>query len=196
MRYLSLFTLAAAGLLAAGLFADETRKGRPDDEKFTDKMFVEKAAIGGMFEVKSSQVAQRMATDSNVKSFAAKMVMDHTKANQELTALARQKGWRLPTALDQKHLDMLNDLSKKQGSDFDKAYTEIQVKAHDKTVALFETAAENAQDADLKAWVKKTLPTLQEHQRMAKSMESHGTREGSTTTTPPAGGRTRPVPPR
>jgi putative membrane protein len=172
MRYLSLFALAATALVAAGLFADEPRK-KAGDEPFTDKMFVEKAAIGGMFEVKSSQLAQQMATDTNVKTFAARMVADHTKANQELMTLARQKGWQWPTQLDQKHQDMLNQLSKNRGSQFDKAYMDIQVKAHDKTVALFEKAAEHGQDTDLKAWAKKTLPTLKEHQQMAKQ-GSHG----------------------
>jgi putative membrane protein len=191
MRTLSLLALAATGLLAAGLFADDVRKGKSGDEPFSDKMFVEKAAVGGMFEVKSSQVAQQMATDANVKTFAARMVADHTKANQELMALARQKGWQVPTAMDQKHTDMLNQLSKKQSGEFDKGYMDIQVKAHDKTVALFEKAAEHCQDSDLKAWARKTLPTLKEHQQMAKGMGTHD----RTTTTPPVRSR-QPVPPR
>ena len=194
MRNLSLLAIAATGLLAAGLFADDVRKGKSGDEPFSDKMFVEKAAVGGMFEVKSSQVAQQKATDTNVKTFAARMVTDHTKANQELLSLARTKGWQVPTTMDQKHQDMLNQLSKKQSAEFDKAYMDIQMKAHDKTVALFEKAAENCKDAELKAWAKKTLPTLKEHQQMAKSM-GHGTTGGHTTTTPPAGS-TRRVPPR
>src|SRR6478736_8280587 len=95
MRNLALLAIAATGLLAAGLFADDVRKGKSGDEPFSDKMFVEKAAVGGMFEVKSSQVAQQMATDANVKNFAAHMVADHTKANQELMSLARTKGWQV-----------------------------------------------------------------------------------------------------
>ena len=169
MRQLSLFALAATGLLAAGLFADEPKKG---DEKFSDKMFVEKAAVGGMFEVKSSQLAQQMATDPRVKTFAARMVADHQKANQELMALARQKGWTVPKSMDTKHQDMVAQLSKGQSGQFDKAYMDMQMKAHDKTVALFEKAAEECQDTDLKAWAKKTLPTLKEHHHMAKQTGS------------------------
>ena len=195
MRNLSLLAIAATGLLAAGLFADDVHKGKPGDEPFSDKMFVEKATVGGMFEVKSSQLAQQKATDTNVKTFAAHMVKDHTKANQELMSLARAKGWQAPMTMDQKHQDMLNQLSKKQSADFDKAYMDIQMKAHDKTVALFEKAAEDCKDAELKAWAKKTLPTLKEHHQMAKSVGQHGTTGDRTTTTPPAGS-TRPVPPR
>lgn len=181
MTRLALFAVAVAGLTAAGLVADQPRKG--GDEAFSDKMFVEKAAVGGMFEVKSSQVAQQMATDANVKTFAAQMVKDHTKANQELMGLARQKGWQVPAALDQKHQEMLTQLSQKQSGQFDKAYIDIQVKAHDKTVTLFEKASTQCQDSDLRAWATKTLPTLKEHQQMAKQMADHGALPRSGTIT-------------
>ena len=135
MRVASLFTLAALGVVAAGLLADEPRRGTAGDEKFSDKTFVEKAAIGGILEVKSSQLAERMAASTNVKQFAARMVVDHTKANEELAALAKQKGWHVPTSLDQKHQEMLDQLSKGEGggsgspSDrFDRAYAEMQLK--------------------------------------------------------------------
>jgi putative membrane protein len=192
LRFASLLTLAALGVAAVAATADEPhRGGTADDAKFSDKMFVEKAAIGGMFEVKSSQLAQQMATSPNVKRFAMRMVADHTKASQELMALAKQKGLRLPTGLDQKHQDKLDQLRKDQGSEFDRAYTEIQVKAHEKAVALFEKAAEDCQDSDLKAWATKTLPTLKEHEQLVKQLT--GATNATTTTIPPP--KARGVPP-
>jgi hypothetical protein len=77
----------------------------------------------------------------------------------------------------------------------------MQVRAHDKTVALFEQAAQQCQDADLKQWAAKTLPTLKEHQEMAQQLSQRSgtaaptTRPGGTTTTPPAG-RSGTIPPR
>jgi putative membrane protein len=193
MRIASLFTLTALGVAAAGLWADEPRRTAADDEKFTDKAFVEKAAVGGMLEVKSSQLAQQMGGNAAIKNFAARMVADHTAANGELSNLARQKGWRLPTTLDKKHQDMLDQLRKSQAGDqFDRQYVDMQVKAHDKTVALFEKASQHAQDADLKAWVAKTLPTLKEHQQMAKQLAATGTGPAASTTIPPAGRLTPP----
>jgi putative membrane protein len=213
MRIASLFTLAALGVAAAGLFAGEPRRGSGGDEKFSDKMFVEKAAIGGMFEVKVSQLAERMAGSTNVKQFAARMVTDHTKANQQLMALAQQKGWTVPTSLDQKHQELLDKLSKGEGGgsgapsdQFDQAYMDLQVKAHEKTVVLFEKASQDCQDADLKAWAGKLLPELKQHEKLAQQIAGRGNPAGSTITTPPAGrvnppggtvppGSTRPVPP-
>jgi putative membrane protein len=53
------------------------------------------------------------------------------------------------------------------GAEFDKAYMQHMVGDHEKAVALFQTAANSAQDADIKAYATKTLPTLQEHARLA-----------------------------
>src|SRR5262245_34765367 len=129
MRFWTLFTVAALGL-AAAVLADDTKKG----EKLTDAQFIAKAAVGGMFEVKSSQLALQRGTAPSLKTFAQQMVTDHTKANQELMTLAARKGWQVPTALDEKHLDMLNKLARLQSSEFDTAYWDMQLKAHEGAV--------------------------------------------------------------
>ncbi len=45
-----------------------------------------------------------------------------------------------------------------------------QEKAHDEAVGLFRSAAKSVTDPGLKAFVEKTLPTIEEHQKMAKSL--------------------------
>lgn len=46
--------------------------------------FVDKAAVGGMFEVDSSKIAEGKAQDQGVKDFAKKMIDDHGAANAKL----------------------------------------------------------------------------------------------------------------
>jgi putative membrane protein len=189
MKIVTQFTLTVVALTAAGLRADEPPRGDGrGTEPFSDRMFIEKAAIGGMFEVKSSQLAQRMAGNSAVTDFATRMVVDHTKANKELTALAARKGWQLPTDLDARHKELLESPRRGEGggSDgsvadrFDRAYLEMQVLAHNKTVPLFEKASQQAQDADLRAWATEMLPTLKEHQKLAKQLSSRGAHPATT----------------
>lgn len=136
-----------------------------------DSDFVTKAAQGGMTEVQVSQAAQSRSTNSDVKAFADRMVNDHSKANDELKSLASTKSVPLPSDLDAEHKKMVDDLSAKNGKDFDMAYMKGAVDAHEKTVKLFETESKDAKDADLKAWVTKTLPTLKDHLKMAKETE-------------------------
>jgi putative membrane protein len=133
-----------------------------------DKTFVMKAANGGMAEVAGGQTAVQKATNADVKTFGQRMVTDHSKANDELKQLATTKGLALPSAPDAEHQKKLDELSKKTGKAFDKAYMDDMVKDHEEDVAEFQKQTTAAQDPDLKAWVTKTLPTLQEHLRMAK----------------------------
>lgn len=64
----------------------------------TAREFVTHAGQDGMAEVALGKIAVERAQDADVKQFAQKMVDDHSKANQELTSLARSKGIAAPTA--------------------------------------------------------------------------------------------------
>jgi len=130
-----------------------------------------KAAVGNMAEVMMGQMASTNGTDAGVKAFGNRMVTDHGKANDELKALAAQKGMALPADVDAEHKEKGDKMSKKSGKDFDKAYMEDMVKDHEKDIKEFEKASKDAKDADLKAWAAKTLPTLQDHLKMAKETE-------------------------
>ena len=137
-----------------------------------DSKFVEDAAIGGMAEVELGKLAAEKATSADVKQFAQRMVDDHSKANEELSSLASSKGITLPTAVDAKVQAHVEHLSKLSGAEFDQEYMKMMVSDHDKDVAEFEREANSGKDPDVKAWASKTLPTLREHQTMAKSIST------------------------
>lgn len=128
-----------------------------------DGSFVVDAADGGMTEVAASQLAQSSATDQRIKDFANMMVADHTKAGDELKKLATAKGLAVPATISDKNQKNIDDLGKKTGADFDKAYVNMMLKDHKKTVDMFKKEANDAKDPDLKTWVTSTLPTLQAH---------------------------------
>ena len=137
-----------------------------------DRDFFKNAASAGQFEVNSSTVAESKATDNNVKQYAEMMVKDHAGLNDELKTLAQSKGISLPTGLRDKDEDMLEKLNKAQpGKDFDKEYTKDQVKAHKEAVSLFDNAARNSKDPDIRAFAAKVLPSLEQHGTQAKELE-------------------------
>ena len=82
----------------------------------------------------------------------------------------------LPTELDAKHHADHARLDKLSGAAFDKAYMAAMVSDHNEDVAAFQREAKAAKDPELKAWVTKTLPTLQDHQKSAKEISGkvHG----------------------
>ena len=142
----------SANAVEAGVAADES-----------DAKFAVDAANGGMAEVALAKLAQSKATNAKVKEFADMMVADHTKANDELMALAQAKNITLPQAVSSDKQATMDNLTKKSASEFDKAYVDQMIDDHKKTISLYEDASKNLKDADMKAFVDKTLPTVKAH---------------------------------
>lgn len=146
---------------------DVTNQSKVDGD---EAGFMKKAAIGGMMEVELGQVALK-STNPKVKAFAEQMITDHSKANDELKALATKSGIILPAeypADDKAHVDMMKKMT---GAAFDKHYIGMMVTDHDKTIALFKAAA-NSQDKGVSDFAKKTLPVITGHYEKAKAIQA------------------------
>jgi predicted outer membrane protein len=208
-------------------------------ETMTAEQFAQQAALGSLKEICVGKLAQEKTQNSQVRAFAARMVSDHTRANEELTKIAQQKGITLPEAtsfdktgsdrqvvsgriedrnvaptdrnaaptdrnavpnstdanrtdrdrerdtsrsgsgagpgkdlesaksMHQQHIDHLRSLS---GDEFDRAFGKHMVQDHQKAVAKFTKASESLEDAELKSFAAKTLPTLQQHLTAAQQL--------------------------
>jgi len=141
------------------------------DTANADNEFVQEAAKSGMMEVETSKIAVERADSPKVKSFAKKMVSDHGKANQKLMKLAQGKHLSLPDA--QAMAPQVSALQQQKGHEFDMAYLQAAgPDAHQKAVTLFEQEAKSGKDADLRKFAKQTLPTLKDHLKMARTLQS------------------------
>jgi len=139
----------------------------------SDKKFAMDAAVGGMAEVELGKLATQKATNPDVKQFGQRMVDDHGKANDELKTVASKESIDLPTSLDSKHQATVDRLSKLSGADFDKAYVREMVKDHDMDVKEFQKEAQNGQNTSVRDFASKTLPTLEEHQKMIHDIDKN-----------------------
>ncbi len=136
-----------------------------------DRQFMIEAAQGGMGEVEFGKIARQKAASNVVKEYARRMVVEHTQANNELKALAQQKGVTLPTSIGKKNQDLLQDLSELSGAKFDREYMkEAGVKSHEEQAKLFERQIERGQDPDVKNFAAKTLPVVQKHLQQAQEI--------------------------
>jgi putative membrane protein len=141
-----------------------------------DSKFLMETARGGMAEVRLAQLAQQKASSEEVKQFARQLEQDHTKANEQLKAIAQERGVQLPTDLGQhqKIVDMLNNQS---GEAFDREFMKAQVKHHKKDISEFRKATNKSMDSDLRNFASSTLPTLESHLSKAQTIASQtGTR--------------------
>ena len=157
-----------------------------------DRTFVHNAAIGGLAEVEMGKLAQQKAGSDQVKQFGSRMVDDHSKANDELKQIASAKGITLPTDLDSKHKSKMDKLQKLSGAEFDRAYMDDMVADHKEDVSEFQKQSSSGKDSDLKGFASKTLPTLQDHLKMAQSthaaVKNGGKSSASSGRNPSSGG--------
>jgi putative membrane protein len=165
--FTSVFACIAGGFLAAGTATAADKPSTPADSRFATK-----AAMGGMAEVQLGQLALKNSSNTDVKTFAQKMVSDHTKAGEKLKDVAAKDNIALPSDMDAKDKALYDKLSKLQGADFDKAYMKDMVKDHKTDVAEFQKEANSGGNPDLKQFAGDTLPTLQEHLKMAEDTSS------------------------
>jgi len=140
-----------------------------------DRKFLEAAAGSGMFEVQVAQLAASKATDAQVKSFASMLVDQHAAANNELVKIANARRVELPAAPKRSLRRDMEKLGMKKGADFDQEFVrEVGIKAHEKDIKLFEKASKDVKDAELRAFVDRTLPKLREHLAAAEKLPQSG----------------------
>lgn len=175
--------LGATLLLAPhAMAADDMTKLNAADTRFIQQEAATGTAIANM-----AELGQKNAQREDVKSFAATLAADHTKANAELTTLASLKGVDLTSETVAKHADRQAKLETTASKDFDKEFLAMVVSGHEKCVKKFETASKDAEDSDVKAWAAKMLPGLKAHLATAKELSAESTtKDGVTSTGTPA----------
>jgi putative membrane protein len=135
-----------------------------------DKIFLRKAAEGGMAEVQLGQLAAQKSDSPNVKAFGQKMVTEHTALNEQMKQVAESLGVRAPKHLskdDQAEYDKLNGLA---GSDFDTEYLTFMVKDHHQDLREFREAAQTAADPALKEAAARAEKVIQQHLMMVDKL--------------------------
>jgi putative membrane protein len=144
-----------------------------------EQAFVIDAAQGGMAEVELGRLAESRGASAQVRDFGRMMVQQHTQANSELMAIAQRLGITPPTSLPPSAQAAQMRLQTAQGQDFDRQYVEQQAAAHLEQRALFQFAANNAQNPDLRGFAQKTLPVIERHIDQLRTISPTAMRSGS-----------------
>ena len=134
--------------------------------------FVNKAATGGMMEVELGKLAEEKASSQQVKDFGKMMVDDHTAVNNNFKNITSKKSIELPVSVTDDQRKDIDNLSKKSGRDFDKAYVDMMVKDHKDDLKEFKEAEGKVADNDIKNFITSTLPTLQKHLDAIQAIKS------------------------
>ncbi|KQU87060.1 hypothetical protein ASC78_05840 [Variovorax sp. Root318D1] len=138
-----------------------------------DPQFITAAAGNGRYEIQASRMAMYRAASPQVRSYAQMLVDHHTRARNELMALVRDRGMRLPGVLPRGKHAKLHRLASATEDEFDRTYIRlVGIEDHQADIALFERASREARDPELRAWAGKTLPTLRSHLEAARTLNA------------------------
>jgi len=73
--------------------------------------------------------------------------------------------------LDAQHQQLLQRLQSADSGSFDRTYVQQQVQAHQQAVDMFTAYSQHGDNAQVKQWAAKTLPTLQQHLQRAQQLQ-------------------------
>ncbi|HSH87202.1 MAG TPA: DUF4142 domain-containing protein [Methylophilus sp.] len=157
---------AVVGLLCMGLNV------HAKDIASSDKRFLKNAAEAGNYEIAGSQLALKKSKNAEILKFAKMMTEDHTQAAAKVKDLAAKRGVELPKEPSLIQQAKLKYLETREGTKFDKSYASgVGVAAHEQTIKLFEDAAEDAMDPEIKKFASDSLPVLKKHLEEAKRID-------------------------
>ncbi|MFN7992397.1 MAG: DUF4142 domain-containing protein [Bryobacteraceae bacterium] len=141
------------------------------DLSSADKAFLKTAAEANMTEAHLGKMAQDQASTDAVKNFGQTLVQDHTKAYDELTAVANKAGESIPKGIDVRKDHAIGLLSREKGTGFDRQFARHEVQDHERTIAEFRREADRGQNPDLKSYAQRMIPALEDHLHKAQELE-------------------------
>ncbi|HYU95062.1 MAG TPA: DUF4142 domain-containing protein [Sphingomicrobium sp.] len=143
----------------------------PNDPRFAPG-FMAQAASGGQFEIQSSQLALQMSQNAAVRNFANMMIADHSRLNQAVAAAATSARLTPPAPVllpaDQAMFDQLRAAG--AGPDFDLAYKNAQITAHQNALQLMQAFAANGDVPALRNAAAQAVPVVQMHLNQAQAL--------------------------
>jgi putative membrane protein len=172
------FALMVTLTMAIAAHAQQPPAGAAPES--ADHAFVLKTTQVGIAEVELGKLAVQKTQRDDVKKFAQQMIDDHSKAGGELKAIAIRKNIAVPADTDAEHKMLYDRLLKLSGAAFDQAYMQAMVDGHRKVAADVNAEAREGQDAEVKAWAAKTLPTIDAHLKHAQTVSGSVHPAGST----------------
>jgi len=154
-------SLALAFALVAGVSTAAIAK--------TETEFLTDAIKGDNSEVALGQLAVSKSSSEPVKAFGQTLIVDHSKAKTEASALATKLNISASGEISPEAQTEMTKLKQLSGQDFDKEFVRYMVEDHEKDIAEFKHEADGGHGA-VQQLAAQTLPTLEKHLEMAKSL--------------------------
>lgn len=133
--------------------------------------FIKEAAEGNDAEIAMAEVGIQKAQNADLKNFCEQLKKDHTEANNQLRPIAQKYGVSVEQELKGKsHREMTKLEKETAGAKFDQRFAEDMLQDHQKDIQMFQRAANEVQETDVKQYAQSMLPKLEQHFQTAQNV--------------------------
>jgi putative membrane protein len=136
----------------------------------TDAAFAQKVAASNAAEIELSRIAYVRAQSPEVRAFARQLLIDHRDMAINLDNFALERGYLIAWDIQPEMASNIERIRTLDGPAFDKAYMDLMVQAHSKSVTTLETQA--ASGRETASLANATLPTVRHHLEMARDLDA------------------------
>lgn len=136
----------------------------------TDTAFAQKVAASNAAEIELSRIAYVRAHSPEVRAFARQLLIDHRDMAINLDNFALERGYLIAWEIQPEMASNIERIRTLDGPAFDRAYMDLMVEAHSKSVATLETQA--ASGRETASLANASLPTVRHHLEMARALDA------------------------
>jgi putative membrane protein len=139
-----------------------------------DANFAQTALRGNNMEIAQAAL-QVDSADNRVRQYAARVTTDHKIANQQLIAIANQKGMDTSAAVSQPQPETTANVHGRPNAPNNghvlspTAYFRSEITLHQKAIAAYQKEASTGTDTQIRAYARQQLPVLKKHLQLAQA---------------------------
>ena len=137
-----------------------------------DVAFAIRAMQSGLAEILLGKLAASKSSNAELKAFGQQMVDDHTRATDQLTALARERVIRLPVTITAKNAALYQKLNTLSGLAFDRTYAKSMIKDHEEALKDLKKEIKKGSDPKIQQFASNAEPVIEAHLSNIKNIES------------------------
>ena len=154
LGYESICGLVLGGLLAAG-------SARAGESPQTTQEVLGTLHQSDQKEIQAGAIAQKNGKSKAVRDYGKMLVRDHTRADEQVAALAQKESVDLLAATPAPGPNEMGTMA--TGPDFDRKFAQEMLDDHRKAIAALTAARDSTTDPQLRKLLTDLLPTLEKH---------------------------------
>lgn len=164
--------------IAAVLCSIATATALAQSSPLDDAQIADVAVTANTVDIDGGKLAEKKSHNKGVQAFAKEMVTDHSRLNEQASALAKKihltpEPSDLSMSLKKDGELNMSKLTKLKGKAFDTAYIDNEVTMHQSVLdTLNKTLIPEAKNPELKHMLLKALPIIEEHLQHAKALQA------------------------